>query len=414
MTKTPADSTRRALRTLVLIWLAWAALVIGFQALVDWRLVLNRPDRATIWTPQETARNSQRDKPYLLEPFMNHQVSWDSEFYLAIAIGGYDDPQVRQVELKDGSTVSMSYAFFPFYPAVMAGVSVPLRVLGLNPVATATLSGVLVSLVGALFGMAALFDLTHGELGDEGGIRTAFYFLIFPTGFFLAQVYTEGLFAGLAFGSLALVRRQQFWLAGLLAALATWTRSTGLALIVPLALAWAQTVDWRGVRSGGFPRRLLDGLAVLLPLGAYLIWAAALGARFNEVQITWFGRGIFNWDGLQWGLDVAATAFREGSNTQMMVYYALEAAAVLLALAAGLVTLRRYPGAALFSLIALALAVTSGAPQSLIRYVLTMPAVFIFLAQLGRSVVVDKAWTILSILLLGMQAMLFSLDMWVA
>lgn len=414
MMNTPSDSTRRALRTLVLIWLAWAVLIIGFQALVDWRLVLTRPDRATAWTPQETARNSQRGKPYLLEPFMNHQVSWDSEFYLAIAVGGYDDPQVRQVELKDGSMASMSYAFFPFYPAVMAGVSLPLRVLGLNPIATATLSGVLVSLVGALFGMVGLYFLTREELGDAGGIRAAFYFLIFPTGFFLAQVYTEGLFAGLAFCSLALMRHKQFLLAGILAALATWTRSTGLALIVPLALAWGQTVDWRGLRSGVFPRSLLNGLAVLLPLAAYAVWSAALGARFNEVQITWFGRGVFNWEGIQWGLDVATAAFREGQNTQMMVYYVLEAAAVLLALVAGLATLRRYPGVALFSLIALGLAVTSGAPQSLIRYVLTIPAVFILLARLGRAASVDKGWTLLSILLLGMQAMLFSLDMWVA
>ena len=47
--------------------------------------------------------------------------------------------------------------------------------------------------------MIALYDLTQESLGEDGAMRAAFYLLIFPTGFFLVQVYTEGLFVGLAF-----------------------------------------------------------------------------------------------------------------------------------------------------------------------------------------------------------------------
>ena len=60
------------------------------------------------------------------------------------------------------------------------------------------------------------------------------------------------------------------------------------------------------------------------------------------------------------------------------------------------------------------MSLTSGAPQSLIRYVLGVPALYIALGRLGKNVVFDRAWSLASILLLGMEAMLFSFDMWVA
>ena len=99
--------------------------------------------------------------------------------------------------------------------------------------------------------MLSIYDLTRAELGEEGGLRAAFYMLIFPTGFFLAQVYTEGLFIGLALGCLMLVYHKRFFWAGVLAALATLTKAIGLALIFPLFLGWASTVDWREMRRGG-------------------------------------------------------------------------------------------------------------------------------------------------------------------
>lgn len=48
------------------------------------------------------------------------------------------------------------------------------------------------------------------------------------------------------------------------------------------------------------------------------------------------------------------------------------------------------------------------------RYVLVTPSLFIFLSRLGRSAAFDHAWTTGGILLLSMQAALFTFDMWVA
>jgi hypothetical protein len=98
----------------------------------------------------------------------------------------------------------------------------------------------------------------------------------------------------------------------------------------------------------------------------------------------------------------------------MYIYCLLEIASLILALVTCLFTLRRYLPIALFSLAVLVISTTSRAPQSLIRYALVLPSLYIFLARLGRFRVFDRAWTILSLLLLAMQASLFTWDMWVA
>ena len=147
---------------------------------------------------------------------------------------------------------------------------------------------------------------------------------------------------------------------------------------------------------------------------AYLIWHYFLGDKAFAIEREYFGRGIFNWPELNRGLKMMFDSFRDGSNSQMTTYYAIEVFGVLLAIIACLFTARRYPGLTLFSVFALILPATGSAPQSIIRYVLAVPAVFVFLARLGRNTVFDKAWTIFSLLMMGMLVTLFTFKMWVA
>src|SRR5829696_291108 len=250
----------KPIRTIVLLWLAWALIVLGFQAWATARIDPKYPDHAQEWTTEFTAEGYQEGHVYLLEPFMNNQVAWDSEYYLAIAIGGYDDPRsphltptgvtisadpvVQQPESSFGQSISLSYAYLPFYPLMIRIFAFPLQLLGMNPIATATLAGVIVSALGALMGMLALFDLSRESLGEEGALRAVFYLIIFPTGFFLLQVYTEGLFVGLAFGCLAMLKRKNWLAAAMLGIFATLTRAVGVVLIIPMAVTWLRTAEW--------------------------------------------------------------------------------------------------------------------------------------------------------------------------
>jgi len=397
----------------LLLALLWALIITGFQALANARYAPYRPDYALGWTPNETAANSQQDKPYLIEPFMNQAVSWDSEFYLSVALVGYDDPAVRLVTTPEAN-YSMSNAFFPLYPLVMRGLIAPLGLLGLNPIATATLAGVIVSMLGAIAGCLALYDIVRNALDEADAQRAVAYLLFFPSAFFLAQVYTEGLFIGLAFGCLALLRRGRWGWAALLAVLATWTRAVGVALVVPILWTAAQGIDWRGGGWRRLGREQLSRIGVALsPVAAFLLWwLSTLGARFRPVQQYWFGRGAFSWKSSLQTWANAWDLFANG-HIQSRAYYLIEFAAIILALAACIYLLKRMPDLALFGLAVMFITLTSGQAQGMHRYVLAVPPLFVALAIWGRNAIFDRAWTTASLLLLGMLATLFTFDFWV-
>lgn len=430
----------KSTRTIILIWLAWALIVIGFQAWGTARIDPKYPDRAQEWTTEFTEEGYQTGHVYLLEPFMNNQVAWDSEYYLAIAIGGYDDPRsphltptgvstsvVDHSVVQSGSSfstnLSLSYAFFPFYPMMIRVFAFPLQILGLNPIATATLAGVIVSALGALLAMLSLYDLTRESLGEEGALRAAFYLIIFPTGFFLVQVYTEGLFVGLAFACLAMLKRKLWVYAALLGVAATLTRAVGVTLIIPMAITWLRTgewvdidLEWRQIFHEGVPLRPLGrGLLAISPLIAFGIWKFSyLGLAFDYIESNFFGRGFLS---LGYAFYAWSEAFRtmiSGTNPQHTAYYFTEFLGLAIGVAACIATIRTHPEIGWFSLAVVLISWGSGPAQGIHRYILGAPAVFITLARWGKNPAFDRAWTILSILLMGALAMLFAFDMWVA
>ncbi len=414
---------KREWKAIVSLWLSWAILMLLYQAYVPARFDVHRPDRAVSWTEDETRKHSQDDKPYLMEPYLNTHVSWDSEYYLSIAVGGYHDPQMRAIsphftwdhprvalQSKQPDWLSMNYAFFPFYPFLIRLVMVPLRVLGKNPIATASLAGVLVSLLGTLGAMFALFDLAQEQLQRDGGLRATFYLLIFPAGMFLAQVYTEGLFLGLSFGALALAKRKQWVWAGVLSAGATWTRAGGALLLLPLLGYWWQSGAARQLGRQFSWRSLLEGLFVLSPLFAYLAWNAIFGAPFHLVESRFFSRGLLL-------LDQSRHAWQDAwqymfDNPQATAYYSIEFLAIIFGILACVLTWRDDWLLSLYSLVVIFFALTSGSAQGMHRYVMAAPVIFLLPARWGRDQVFDRAWTLGNILLMGIYGAMFSFDFW--
>jgi hypothetical protein len=438
--------TKLTFRNIVLIWLAWVVIVIGFQAVGTARFAPVFPDRAQPWTTTFTElKTYQVGHPFLLEPFMNNQVAWDSEYYLGIAVGGYNDARIPHLTPFGtttfdyhllvantqyyGESVSLAYAFFPFYPWMTALFAMPLSLLGMNAIATATLAGVIVSALGALLGMLALYDLTRDTLDHEGAMRAVFYLLIFPTGFFLVQVYTEGLFIGLAFACLAMVRRGGwYWIpAGLLGAAATLTRAVGVALIIPMAMTWFRTGDWLDIdmewrqiyhwfRAPNRKTAISFGKMILAfaPLITYMVWKfSRLGFNFDYVESRYFGRGL---------LDFGAAFYNWSTAYQSMfkdvpertAYFLTEFLGLGIGIAACIACIRRKPEIAWFSLAVLIISWGSGPTQGIQRYILAAPAVFYMLADWGKNPVFDRAWTILSTMLMGLLAILFAFNFWVA
>jgi hypothetical protein len=405
---------KKYISSIVLIWLAWAILLIGFQQVVVARFSLQPPDYALNWTPSETTPSNVSKRPNLHEPFLNTQAAWDSEYYISMALKGYKDPTIEAIpDLEHtGQRISLSYAFMPLYSLMMKGLAYLLKVFGLNDRATVVLAGVIISLLGALAGMFGIFELTRDKWGEEGGLRAAFYLLIFPSCFFLAQVYTEGLFIGLTFGCLALLHRRKWLWAGLLAAISIWARpGGGLILIAPMLLVWLMDRTWIMDPKIAYGRLA----AVAAPLFSYIIWTqTSLANHFWQVEDRYFSRGLLlvNRSYFQWR--ACLSSIFSGQNSQAAVYYAIEFGTIILALVCILLSLKDAPELALYSLGVLVFSITSGSPQGMVRYLLAAPCIFFVLAGWGRSRVFDRAWSVASLLLMGMLVTLFSFNFWVA
>jgi len=409
-----ARPLRRSLLLVVAIWAGWAVALLAFQEIAVARLQPDRPDHVLSWTAQETGVRRFGGRPYLAEPTLGSHVAFDSEYYLSIAVVGYDDPEVPQYDGPDGD-VPLNYAFLPAYPFAMRIVATPFSWLGMEPIAAAAVAGVAVSLAAALGAAIAMLLLARRHLGDAAGVRAAFYLLVFPTGFFLAQVYSESLFLAASLATLACVAERRPFLAAPFAAVAVLTRSVGIALVLAIAVGFALALaeGRRGTRPGS---RELAGWATALvaPVVAYLAWSAsAMGRAFELVEREYFGRALLNLETAWSGWSNALRGL-EAALPETRVYYIFEVIAVIVAVAACAWAARRWPAASIFGLATLAVAITSGEPQGMIRYVLAAPPLFLMLGSFGRHAAFDRTWTVVSVLLMGLLAAIYSFDFWVA
>src|SRR3990172_6155357 len=363
--------TKTTVLNIVRLWLAWVVIILSFQWIVTTRLEIQHPDLAVSWTEAQTRPSSSEGKIYLLEPFMKRQVAWDSEYYVGIAVGGYDDPEAgTAINPVTGNEVIKNYSFFPFYPYVLRIFALPFRLLGLNPLAAASLAGVIVSALGTLTGLLALWDLTRPYFEEEDSYRAVFYALIFPTAFFFAMVYTEGLFIGLAFGALALSKRGHWFWASILGLLAAWTRAHGAALALPLLAFWLMQIQWREPLQPQMTWKwFLRGTLAFLPLAGYLLSRySALGMGWAELQEFYFGRGLMSIgksiEGWLYAFDYARSL--GGGHGQ--IYFVIEVGSILLALTASVWLIRRDFAVALFSLAVVFLSVFIGSPPLITPY----------------------------------------------
>ncbi len=478
---------------IVVLWATWLVVICAFQVVVQARLSPQRPDGVLAWTPSFTDTAISRTegpgcRPRLADPLLNEHVSFDSEYYISIAAAGYDDPQSSsyvwsgyRVAIEGvpactpgmlGHYTPLNFAFMPGYPTVMSGVmAVESAVPGLSDVSEngrATIAGVLVSALGGLLAMLALArlmaalernrrrarepleagpgsvssaDLTSPtEPGDSpsawgggNGLRAALYLLIFPTGFYLAQVYTEGLFLGLAFMACAMAVEKRLLAAALLAIPAALTRQVGVFLFIPLAMSAYDVLREREAR-GEELRIRVPVFAAVAPLVTFIVWyLSPLGRNWQMVESQYFGRQYDPISSLEmWfralssliggtdqsGLPIPYAPYGGGVlSPSTSVFISLELLALGLGVVACVWLWRQHQemrGVALFGGLVILLSAGSSSGQGVVRYVLAVPAIFLMLAWLGRHPMFDRVWVMASTLLMGMLVTLFTFGFWVS
>ncbi len=206
---------------------------------------------------------------------------WDAFNYVRIAQFGY---QTR-----------FDVAFFPLFPLLISIFAHPFGGGAYLIVGTLISNG---ALLGALF---VMYHLAVDVAEEEVAKRTLLYLCIFPTAFFFFAPYNESLFLLLTAGAFLALRRQHWWLAGLLGMLAALTRSAGIILVAPyLYELWTSQT--------GFAinlRRVLPKLLpiVLIPLGTLIYCAYCWQIRgdpfaFATLQYHWGRQLSWPWQGI--------------------------------------------------------------------------------------------------------------------
>lgn len=215
---------------------------------------------------------------------------WDAMRYTAIATHGYVTPT--------------DAAFFPLYPALVA--------LGSIVVPRPVLVGMFVSNLATLVAFVGLAFLAWDETGEDGAARGSLLVLAaWPTAFFLAAAYTEGLFLAAVVWCLWSMRRGYWYRAAACALLASLTRSTSVILLAPLAYEFVRQHGgarnlWRRVVAFNVSRReVLPFLAILFAvpvgIGAYSLFC---GLRYGDpliwihIQSAWHRASLPLWDSL--------------------------------------------------------------------------------------------------------------------
>lgn len=203
-------------------------------------------------------------------PWLSRWDQWDWVHYRHIAEYGYFAAFPGVSPEQDNRV-----AFFPGFPLVLRAVH--------TVIPNWTVAGLLISLVSGAVAVVALARIAGLGRPDSGraGKRAAAFLLLSPAAVFLAAGYTESLFLAFALPAWLAAKNRNWPLAGLLTAVATTTRISGLflaaAIVVEFMLARDAPRRWRHLPWCALPA--VPALAYTLYLhartGDWMAWKHA-------------------------------------------------------------------------------------------------------------------------------------------
>lgn len=315
----------------------------------------------------------------------------DVDWYIEIAHLGY----ARRPFTAEKQT---NWAFFPLFPLLLRLAS---TLTGEYVFTGMALSGIF------FFSALVLLHKTVLEFGlsDADADRAVFYLAAFPVSYFFSLGMTESLFLMLVVGSFYAAKREMWWAAALLGALAAATRVTGVLLLPALAVLY-----WQTYRTFRVRRNFLTLLLIPTGLLAFIEFLYRITGNplaFKDVAVAW-GRepAFFLLPLLDYLSDPLLVA--EPWNFRLVNFLAATAALVC-----GFVLLKwRQWALATFTLSSMFVTLSTNMLQSQARYAMVVFPVFIVLAVTGRNARVDAVIRTASLIILILMTVMFceSLD----
>ena len=185
----------------------------------------------------------------------------DALAYASIAENGYDKEKF--------DSKGHNWGYFPVYPLAISLFRADFYLVGTIVSNLFFLGG-----LSLLFAVSRMFGLDDGKAG-----LAVLYATIYPTSYFFSMPFTESLFFCVTLLSVYLAMKDWWWLAGVVGAVSSATRITGVLLIVLLGILYLQRRG-KTIKS--------DALSLLLvPLGLLIFmtysWRVT-GNPFGVIQ----------------------------------------------------------------------------------------------------------------------------------
>jgi hypothetical protein len=286
-----------------------------------------------------------------------------------------------------------NWAFFPLFPLTLRVAS---WITG-----ESALTGVALS---SLFFFAALILLHKTSLafGFEASdaSRATLYLAAFPLSYFFSLPLTESLFLLLTVGSFYAAKRELWWAAGILGALASATRITGVLLLPALAILYWET--YRNLRPRANFLFLFLIPAGLLSFMWFLYSITGNALAFMDISIAWGRKPAFFLVPL---LTYLRDPLHLASSWDLRLVNFLAAITVVIC---GFILLKwRRWSLAFYALASIFVTLSSGVLQSQGRYSMVVFPAFMVLAIAGRRPRIHQTTVTVSLIMLTLFTILF-------
>lgn len=367
---------KEAWKQVFAIGAVWLVLVGSFAVLAHNRVNLTY-DTAFPWILKEDLSWQMKWNPV----FLVHQ--WDGYGYEAIAAHGYS-------RASDEKTLP-NVVFFPLYPILMYLVSL----IGFS----LPMSGVLVSIIALGIGLYYLYRLVARQFPELKPTEPIFFLLIFPTSFFFFSMYTEALFFMTTVASWYYGTKENYLLAGVFGALAAITRIQGI-LLFPVLLVMA--AEKGGVKSLWRNETAWLALIPAALVGFFTYFYFAFGDFFL----------YFHAEAL-WGRSLTSFHFIPSLTTHPAISnFILDLFFLVLGAVFSVAVWRRLGKVyGLYTVLSYVMIIASGSLNGIGRYLLTIFPICICLSTI-KNEYVRMLWIVVSVLLLGLYAFLFTSSYW--
>jgi hypothetical protein len=312
---------------------------------------------------------------------------WDFGYYQKIAEFGYSR--------NDGSI-----AFYPLFPWLMALVTYISR--------SYLAAGLIISGIASIVAAIVLRRLVQLDYPASVAMRSVWFFLIFPTAYFLHVGYSESLFLALALASILAARMDRWCWAGVLGAFCWMTRGVGAVLLPALAVevtqqywarrCWNRQWLWIAVVPAGFAVYLFVNWHVAGNPFAFLQTRKISFEQSFALPLVGIGQAL-------WAL-YPTPREAEIVGAQELFFAALGFVCTIIS------WIKLRPIYAMWMTASLVLFTSVNFLQSIPRYALTMFPIFILFALLGRNRFWAGVLTVWSLLFFALFAVLFARGEW--